>query len=321
VTDARVDLRALRGPVVVIVNPLASRLRGPQRRERIVGAVEGWARDATGHSPLLFRVGDRASIDAAGADARRADAGLVVAVGGDGTVAALAVGLAGSGIPLAIVPGGAGNVLATALGVPDEPDLAIRSLAGASRRSIDLGVAVLPGAPGAPATELGFAVAAGVGWDARVMEAAAGSDKQRLGRLAYWVAALGLLGQLAPVPYRIEIDGERLELEATVALVANAGELVPGLVRPRLPIEPDDGLLDLLVLRVGTIPGGIRGALELLGRTELGGTPSGAAFRARGKRIRVEADPAQPRQVDGDALGSGAIELTVRPAAVEVLVP
>jgi diacylglycerol kinase family enzyme len=321
VTGAPGDLRALGDRIVVIVNRAASRLRGPASGDRIVAEVETWAMEASGRPPSLVDVGDRASVDAAGAAARRAGSGLVVVVGGDGTVSAVAVALADSGIPLAIVPAGAGNVLATALGVPADPSGAIRSLAGAHRRRIDLGNAALRGPTGRPSTDRGFAVAAGVGWDARVMEATAAADKRRLGRLAYWVAALGLLGRLTPVPYRIEIDGERLELEATVALVANAGELVPGLVRPRLPIVPDDGLLDLLVLRVGSIPGGVRGALELLGRTELGGTPSGTAFRARGRRIRVVADPAQPRQVDGDAVGSGAIEVTVRPAALEVLVP
>jgi diacylglycerol kinase family enzyme len=321
VTGTPVELSALPGPVVVIANPRASRLRGPRRGDRIVAEVAAWARAATGRVPLVVRVADRSSIDAAGADARRADAGLVVAVGGDGTVASVGVALAGSGIPLGIVPAGAGNVLATALGVPDDPEEAIRSLTGARRRSIDLGLASLPDPAGGPVIERGFTVAAGVGWDARVMEATAGADKERLGRLAYWVAALGLLGRLAPVPYRIEIDDERLELEATVALVANAGELVPGLVRPRLSIVPDDGLLDLLVLRVGSIPGGIRGALELLGRTELGGTPSGAAFRARGRRIRIATQPVQPRQVDGDTVGSGSLEATVRRSALEVLVP
>ena len=314
------DLRALRGPVVVIVNPLASRLRHLARGDRILAVLEGRVRDATGDPPLMVRVHDPASIAAAAADARRDGAGLVVAVGGDGTVAVVAVDLAGSGIPLGIVPAGTGNVLATALGLPDDPMRAIVALAGAHRRPIDLGMALLPRGKG-PAVERGFAVAAGVGWDARVMEATTAGGKRRLGRLAYWVAALGLLGQLAPVPYRIEIDDERLELEATVALVANAGELVPGLVRPRLPIVPDDGLLDLLVLRVGSIPGGMRGALELLGRTELGGTPSGVAFRARARRIRIAAEPPQPRQVDGDPVGSGALEAVVRPSALEVLLP
>ncbi len=317
----RFDPRALDGPVMVVVNPGASRLRDPRRRSRIVAGVDAWAQDATGRVPITVHVEDAASIGDAGSRAIREAAGLVVAVGGDGTVAGLTVALAGSGITLAIVPAGTGNVLATALGVPDDPARSVRALGAAAARTIDLGAATLPGSGGEPSLETLFAVAAGVGWDARVMAATAGPHKHRLGRLAYWVAALGLLGEMTPLPYRIEVDGERLELEATVALVANAGELVPGLVRPRLPIVPDDGLLDLLVLRVRNLAGGVRGALELLGRTELGGSPSGAAYRTRGRRIRIVAEPPQPRQVDGDGYGAGAIEATVRPGALAVLVP
>jgi diacylglycerol kinase family enzyme len=337
VTGAPLDPRALPGPIVVVVNPLASRIRNARRGRSIESQVVEWARVSSGHAPIVVRVDDAASIDAAGSDAIRAGAGLVVAVGGDGTVAALTADLAGSGIPLAIIPGGTGNVLAAALRIPDDPTRALRALSTGVSRSIDLGVAALP--PGADVAEAGtaepgapsvaapeasdrlFAVAAGVGWDARVMAATAGSDKHRLGRLAYWVAALGLLGEMRPVPYIIEVDGQRLELEATVALVANAGELIPGFVRPRLPIVPDDGLLDLLVLRVASVTGGIRGALELLDRTELGGSPSGAAFRARGRAIGIEAVPAQPRQVDGDGRGIGRLEATVRGAALDVIVP
>jgi len=321
VSGARLDPRLLDGPVLVVVNPGASRLRDPRRRTRIVADVEAWSRDANGQSPITVHVEDAASIGDAGTRAIHEGARLVVAVGGDGTVAGLTATLAGSGISLAIVPAGTGNVLATALGVPDHPGRSVRALGAATPRSIDLGAAVLPGLGGEPTVETLFAVAAGVGWDARVMAATAGPHKHRLGRLAYWVAALGLLGEMAPQPYAIEVDDERLELEATVALVANAGELVPGLVRPRLPIVPDDGLLDLLVLRVRNLAGGARGALELLGRTELGGSPSGAAYRTRGRRIRIAAEPAQPRQVDGDEYGAGAIEATVRPGALTVLVP
>jgi diacylglycerol kinase (ATP) len=334
------DPGGLVGPVVVIVNPLASRIRNARRGASIVASVDEWVRTVTGGAPITVRADDAASIDAAGPDAIRTGASLVVAVGGDGTVAALTAELAGSGIPLAIVPAGTGNVLATALGIPDSPARALKAMMTGVRREIDLGVAVLPvleaGGPGTvaaigtgPDASSGpsdgpsrlFAVAAGVGWDARVMAATVGPHKHRLGRLAYWVAALGLLGEMRPVPYVIDVDGARLELEATVALVANAGELIPGLVRPRLAIVPDDGLLDLLVLRVASVAGGIRGALELLDRTELGGSPSGAAVRARGRVIRIEARPAQPRQVDGDGEGVGMLEARVRPGALQVVVP
>jgi len=337
VTGAAFDPRRLPGPAIVIVNPKASRIRNVRRGEAIMAQVDAWVRSTTGQAPVVVRVEDAGSIDAAGQDAVRSGAGLVIAVGGDGTVAALTADLAGSGIPLAIIPGGTGNVLATALGIPDSPAKAVAALTDGVRRAIDLGSALLPatanaspddraagadheaGPPAIPSRL--FAVAAGVGWDARVMAATAGSHKHRLGRLAYWVSALGLLGEMRPSPYVIDVDGERLELEATVALVANAGELIPGLVRPRLPIVPDDGLLDLLVLRVASVAGGIRGALELLDRTDLGGSPSGAAFRARGRVIRIEAIPAQPRQVDGDGHGTGVLEAIVRAGALDVIVP
>lgn len=319
------DLRALDGPTIIVVNGLASRLRGPRRVARYEADLEAWSRAATGHAPRMVRVGDAASIDAAGSIAIGEGAGLVVAVGGDGTVAALTGDLAGSGIPLAIVPGGTGNVLASALGIPRDPAVAVRSIERMVRRPVDLGRSRLAPAGGATGADVRperlFAVAAGVGWDARVMEATAAARKHKIGRLAYWVSALGLLDHLAAVPYRIEIDGEVVELDATVALIANCGDLVPGLVRPRLPIVPDDGLLDLFVLRVGNLPGGIRGALEILGRTELGHGPSGHAYRARGRRIRVTAEPAQPRQVDGDGAGSGDLEVEVRPSALDILVP
>jgi diacylglycerol kinase (ATP) len=337
VTGVTFDPRRLPGPTIVIVNPKASRIRNVRRGEAIMAQVDEWVRSTTGHGPVVVRVEDADSIDAAGRDAVRSGAGLVIAVGGDGTVAAVTADLAGSGIPLAIVPGGTGNVLATALRIPDSPAKALAGLTDGVRRSIDLGSALLPttevaGRDTGTATSddpVGsivvpsrlFAVAAGVGWDARVMAATAGSDKHRLGRLAYWVSALGLLGEMRPSPYVIDVDGERLELEATVALVANAGELIPGLVRPRLPIVPDDGLLDLLVLRVASVTGGIRGALELLDRTDLGGSPSGAAFRARGRVIRIEAVPDQPRQVDGDGHGTGVLEASVRESALDLIVP
>lgn len=309
------------GPIVIIVNPLASRLRTPSRGARIQAELAAWAEAAAGRPPLVVTVEDRTSIDAAGSRAMAAGAGLVVAIGGDGTVAALAGDLAGTRIPLAIIPGGTGNVLASALGIPNSPSRAIEALATAERRSIDLGSASLVGVADEPPVERLFAVAAGVGWDARVMAATAGSHKRHLGKLAYWMAALGLVGELRPTGYVIDVDQRHYEVEATVALVANAGELIPGRVRPRLPIVPDDGLLDLLVLRVASLAGGVRGALELLDRTELGGSPSGQAFRARGRSIRVVADPAQPRQVDGDGYGTGPLEVAIRPGALDVLVP
>lgn len=68
--------------------------------------------------------------------AMRPDA-LVVG-GGDGTIAAAAGRLLGTGIPLGILPLGTMNLLARDLGLPEDLDEAAAALAGAERRTIDV---------------------------------------------------------------------------------------------------------------------------------------------------------------------------------------
>jgi len=66
---------------------------------------------------------------------------LVVAAGGDGTVAAAARLLAGRGIPLAILPLGTANNIASSVGLTGPLEQLIQRWASASPRPFDLGVA------------------------------------------------------------------------------------------------------------------------------------------------------------------------------------
>ena len=144
--------------------------------------------------------------------------------------------------------------------------------------------------------------------------------KQRLGRSAYFVQAVRLASSIATVPYRISVDDEVFEIDASIAMITNMGELLPG-AGPRLPIVPDDGLLDLFVLGARGPIGGVRGLLDHLRRSEVGANAGAGTLRLRGRRIRLESTPAEPMQVDGDAVGTGALEAVVRPGALLVLVP
>src|SRR5256886_6493144 len=69
---------------------------------------------------------------------------LVLAAGGDGTVAKVACRLVDSGIPLSVLPLGTANNLARALGFLASPEEIITRLEGGRKRAFDVGFAYGP---------------------------------------------------------------------------------------------------------------------------------------------------------------------------------
>jgi diacylglycerol kinase (ATP) len=302
----------------VIVGRGASRLADPGRRAALLAGVVAAVEARTGRPPEVRETGSAAEGRAVAAEALAASAPLVVVVGGDGSVRSTAAALAGTATALGIIPAGTGNLLAAALGIPRRPERAAATLATAGERTVDLG----RGRVGPePATDLPFVVAAGIGFDARVMAATTERRKQSLGIAAYFATAAAVAFRQRPFEVRIDVDGTVHETDALAVLVANTGELIPGLLRPRLPLVPDDGLLDVLVARGRGPVGGSRAAIELLlGRglhTAIG--PYAARFAAR--RVEVVAAGSEPVEIDGDVVGAGRLVAEVVPAALRVLVP
>ena len=77
-------------------------------------------------------------------------------------------------------------------------------------------------------------------------------------------------------------------MRGDLALVANAGELVPGRIGPRRRIDPADGRLDLLVLGGGNPITGLHGAARLM----LGTREEHDGVIRRGvQAVRIEAEP------------------------------
>jgi len=313
----------------LIVSPIASRLRDHAERARIMAAATQALR-ARGHASVgVVESGDPSGIRAAAALAAASGASLVAVAGGDGTVRDAAGALSGSGVPMGIIPGGTGNLFATAAGVPRDLDAAIAALATGTPVPYDTGVVRLvppgrdaSGASPGGAPDVGapmpFVVACGTGFDARMIAATSRESKRRYGVAAYFLSASRLLTHLRPLPTVLTIDGVRTELESVVVLVANCGEAIPGRLRPRLPIEPDDGLLHVFVLPRGGMIGGIRGALELMTAEAAGISPSGAA-RMTGTSVHVDVLPPGPTQVDGDPFPAASIEARIHPGGLLVV--
>ncbi|MBA3659129.1 MAG: diacylglycerol kinase family lipid kinase [Gemmatimonadales bacterium] len=240
---------------------------------------------------------------------------IVAVFGGDGTTMQAAAALVGTDVALGVIPGGTGNLLAGNLRVPGNPVRAARALARGSARRFDLGRVDRPGS-----VEY-FAVACGAGYDARVMAATPAALKRRWGMAAYVATTLRLIGNIRSASHRIVIDGVRYDAHAAMVLVANCGEVIPPLIRLRPGILPDDGLLDVVVMRADNFSQSVRAVWDLL-RVAPGLPGEGTWLGyARGRQISVESDPIEPVQLDGEPGGETPFTVTVVPGAIRIVVP
>jgi len=280
------------------------------------GRVRGAARVVAGCTAAATAAGwDSLVLETSAGDpgtllARRAvaaGAGLVFAVGGDGTVRACAEALAGTEIPLAIVPRGTANLAARALGIPHRLGAALAAGFGGHERRIDL----------ATADGMTFAAMAGLGVDAAVVAAAPAWLKSRAGWLAYAAAGAGLAhGPRAS--FEISLDGTPLACAARSVVAGNAGLLPGGFVL--LPAARlDDGQLDVGILAPASLLDWGRVAHRVLTGSRREGRQL-LSYRAR--HVEIRADRQLPRQVDGEVIEPGrALTVTVLPAALLVRVP
>jgi YegS/Rv2252/BmrU family lipid kinase len=240
---------------------------------------------------------------------------LVSVYGGDGTTMQAAAALVGTGISLGVIPGGTGNLLAGNLRIPTHPVRAARALIKGRPTPLDLGA--MARADG----DHYFAVACGAGYDARVMAETSTADKRRWRFAAYVATTLRLMPELKSVEHQITVDGVSYDAMAALVLVANCGEVIPPWVRLRSGIAPDDGLLDLVIIRADSFTESVRAVWQLLreGGTEAA-TPGRVAY-ARGREITVTSSEARPVQLDGEPHGLTPFIARVVPGAINVLRP
>jgi YegS/Rv2252/BmrU family lipid kinase len=240
---------------------------------------------------------------------------VVAVYGGDGTTMQAAAALVGTDIPLGVIPGGTGNLLAGNLRIPASPARAARALVNARPKRFDLGRMDRP--DGAQY----FAVACGAGYDALVMAGTLARHKRRWGMAAYVATTLRLIPNLRSTVHSITIDGVKYEVDASMVLVANCGEVIPPFVRLGPGIAPDDGLLDVVVLRANSFSESIRVVWDMLRVAPSTFGEVAYVARTRGRQVSVETDPVRPVQLDGEPGGETPFTATVVPGAIRILVP
>jgi YegS/Rv2252/BmrU family lipid kinase len=293
---------------LIITNPVAARTR-----PGIVSVIRETFRAGGWNAEMVTTVGP--------GDARRlaqegvaAGVDTVVVFGGDGTTMQAAAALVGTDVTLGLIPGGTGNLLAGNLRIPSSPARASASLLKSRVRRIDLGRMDRPDGVHY------FAVACGSGYDARVMAETPALQKRRWGMAAYVATTFRLIGHLKSVEYAITVDGVRYDAHASMVLVANCGEVIPPYIRLGPGITPDDGVLDVVVMRANGLGQGVRAIWDLFRTHPPIGSGASVGF-ARGTEVEVVATPPQPAQLDGEPGGVTPFTATIVPHAINVLAP
>ena len=238
---------------------------------------------------------------------------IIAAYGGDGTVMEVASGLQGTGIPMAILPGGTGNILSIELGIPQNFQEACSLITNPEKshiRSIDMGITDDDKVPA-------FALRAGMGLEAAMLEGTDRELKEKYGIFAYIMGATQALHNVKEAHYDLVLDGEELECSGLTCLIANAGYFgVPGLVLdPKVKI--DDGLLDVFVLRKMDLLQLFSLAATIVGGNEI----KDPAKHWQVKSVEIQSDPVQSTQADGEMWGKSPIKITARKDALQVIVP
>lgn len=287
--------------MIVVFNPVAGRRRAPLLWRVLDTMI------ANGLRLELAETTGRGHAETLARSAARAGERLVVAAGGDGTIAEVANGIMGSDAKLGVIPLGTANVLAHELALPFAPRAIAASLAFGRTR------ALWPGLATGPSTARLFVQMLGLGFDAEVVRRLSPGLKRLFGRAAYVWQTLRELPRYPFRPIRLRIDGE--ETEAASVIVTN-GRLYGGqyLLAPGARAgEP--GLSVVLFKRGGPGPALLYGAALPLNRL-----PSMPGIEHR-RAIAVEmlGEDRVPAQVDGDPAGFSPLSVTDAAAPIQVV--
>ncbi|MBK9148271.1 MAG: hypothetical protein IPM12_10715 [Flavobacteriales bacterium] len=176
--------------------------------------------------------------------ARRAlemGADRVISVGGDGTNNAIGQALVGTDAPLGIVAMGSGNGYARSIGLPLEPEAALRHAVMAAPKRMD--VCYL--------NDRLFLGNAGIGFDARVAYRFDRSASRGMFGYAR-IVAQEILGA-KPMRVAIKVHGASSEHQVLMLVFCNTREFGNGAdISPGS--RPDDGLAELRIVRKPPLP-------------------------------------------------------------------
>jgi diacylglycerol kinase (ATP) len=301
---------SMKGAKLVLVNPCAG---GGRMHDR----VRSWASDRPGWRLHETRSGDHARELAE--EAALAQAAVVVAAGGDGTVHDVVQGLMATEASrpvLGVLPCGTANDFTNTIGLDGDWSASVAAIDAGHTIDADVIRAVATDDDGHPLPPVYVINAATGGLSVAIDDAMDEEVKQWWGRFSY--AKLAIEEYLDATAYdaRIEVDGQALTGEALAIVVANG--VYAGGVQLAPRARADDGRADVCLVRGQTWDEG----LGLLADLALGRTYASERFEwVLGSNVTITSEPAMPFIADGEQIGRTPLTLEVCRGCLRVLTP
>jgi YegS/Rv2252/BmrU family lipid kinase len=289
--------------MLIVFNPAA----GARRRRRLLAALD--LMRGVGLRPEVADTTHRGHAAALARDAAIAGVPVVVAAGGDGTIAEVADGLAGSDTALGVLPLGTANVLALELGIPRAPAQAAGVLAMGRTALLHPGVARRAGE-----RDLLFVQMLGAGFDAAVVHNLSTSLKRAIGKGAYVWQTLREMPRYGFPPIRAVIDGR---VEDAASVIVTKGRLYAGRFLLAPGADPRAEGFHVALFR----DAGVLAAMRYGAALPLGLLPRLRGVEVlRARSVRLEGNGI-PVQADGDATGCLPVTIEAAPRPMRIVVP
>jgi YegS/Rv2252/BmrU family lipid kinase len=232
-------------------------------------------------------------------------------VGGDGTIMeVLPILVEFPQVKLALIAYGTGNLLAVNLGIPKEFSASLDLIFNGKPRRIDM----------ARINNDYFALLAGVGVVADIMENTPRADKKRFGILAYLVNGFKTVWGARRSRFTVTTENRTFRAKGVSVLVSNAASFLGPCVPLTPDAEPDDGLLDVCVIRSHSNQDYFATLLEAMTHSQSGLNPRNI-IRFQTRKLKIESSKTMSVQADGNLIGTTPVDIEIVRNRLQVMVP
>lgn len=246
----------------------------------------------------------------------------LIAVGGDGTLNEVVNGIFGQKtaatqeITLGMIPVGTGNDWGRTVGIPSDYAEAVNAIESGGTMLQDIGYIRYRDFTTRKTLGRYFINIAGMGYDATVVaKTNTLKERGRGNKFSYLISLFSCLMKYKKTAATIRVDQSEIKarlfsMNVGICKYSGGGMMqVPGAV-------PDDGLFDLTIVKD-------IGKLKVI--ANVAKLYDGSFIRLpevetiRGKRVRIESEPAVPLEVDGELLGESPFEAEIIPRSLRII--